>query len=481
MNTHPAELRSAPVPLAVDVDGTLLKTDLLHEAALQFVAHHPWETPRLVGWALSGKAALKAKLADRVDPVIATMPLREETLAVIREAQAEGRPVYLASASDRRYIEQLAERVGGIAGVFATDGVTNLAGEAKARKLEEEFGPGGFDYAGDMPVDLAVWKSARRALVVAHSSGFEARVRKSFPDAEFIARPRVRPRPFIKALRVHQYAKNALIFLSMIAGHQLGVAAIIDSFLAFLCFCAAASSAYLINDLLDLPGDREHPRKRNRPIANGSLPIVSAVILGAALLPLSLAVAYLFLPLGFLAVLILYVVATLGYSLVLKRKVIVDVIMLAGLYTIRVLAGAAATDAAPSKWLLMFSLFLFLCLAIVKRCSELVQRRDAGKTKTVGRGYRVEDLAVLFPLAAAAATGAVFVVTLYTSSPEVMALYRHPIRMWLMCPILIYWTSRMLILSNRGQLHDDPVVFALTDRQSLLVGVLAAGVIAISV
>ena len=468
----------ASVPLAVDVDGTLLRTDLLHEAALQFVARHPIETPKLLGWAAGGKANLKSQLADRVDPVIETLPLRTETLDLIRRAQAEGRPVFLASASDHRYVSALAERIGGIAGVFATTPDTNLAGAAKARALVDAFGDGGFDYAGDMPVDIAVWGSARRQIVIAHNRRFEGRVRRAFPAAEVIARPR--PRRHIKALRVHQWAKNALIFLPLVAGHQLRIESIAATMLAFACFCMAASSAYILNDLLDLPGDRDHPRKRNRPFAAGDVPVTHGLALSLLLMGAALGCALL-LPDRFLVVLLSYVAATLAYSFVLKRKAIVDVIVLGGLYTIRVFAGLAAVGAKTSPWLLMFSLFLFLSLAILKRCAELVQRREAGKGDTVGRGYRIDDAAALFPLAAAAGYGAVLVFTLYMASPEVMELYRHPHRLWLLCPLLLYWISRVLILAHRNELHDDPVVFTLTDRVSWVTGGLVAAVIAVAI
>lgn len=468
------------VPLAVDVDGTLLRTDLLQEAALQFVARSPMKSPLILAWLLRGKAALKAELADRVDPGVAVAPLNEEVVAVIREAQAAGRPVHLASASDQRYVEALAKRVGGIAGVIATGEGTNLSGRAKAERLAEAFGAGGYDYVGDSPVDIPVWKGARRVLVVAHSDGFAARVKREFPEAVIVANPRPTVKSYVKALRPHQWAKNALVFLSLVAGHRFDWPTVLDTTAAFICFCAAASSAYILNDLLDLPGDRVHPSKSRRPFAAGVLPIPNGLVLSALLMALAIGLSFT-LPFRFTLVLGAYVATTLAYSFVLKRKVIIDVITLGGLYTLRVFAGLAAAGEATTQWLLMFSLFLFLGLATVKRCTELVQRREAGKTDTAGRGYRVGDLSVLFPLAAAAGYAAVLVVTLYLSSPEVVKLYAHPSRMWLVCPLLLYWVSRILILASRGQLHDDPVVFALTDRISLLTGLMVAGVIGVSI
>lgn len=478
---EPATGPDEQVALVVDVDGTLLLTDLLHESALQFVAAHPLQLFRLPGWLLGGKAHLKTRLADHVDPGVDTAPLREEVVATIRKAQAEGRPVYLASASDRRLVEKLADRLGGLAGVFGTEaGAVNLAGNAKAARLVEAFGEGGYDYIGDNAVDFPVWRSARKALVVAHSDGFAARVTSAFPEAEILARPRPALRGYLRALRLHQWAKNVLLFLPLIAGHRFELEALAATIAGFLCFCFAASSAYVINDLLDLPGDRDHPRKSQRPFAAGQIPITHGILLSVLLMASAIGLSW-SLPGKFTLVLLVYVVCTLAYSLFFKRKLLIDVVILGGLYTLRVYGGLAATGAQQTQWLLMFSLFLFLSLAIVKRCSELVAKRATGKTNIVGRGYRVDDLAILLPLGAAAGYGSVFVVALYLSSPAVTPLYDHPNRLWLVTPLLLYWISRVLLMANRGDLHDDPVVFALTDPKSWLIGLGVAGVIAISI
>jgi len=467
-------------PLVVDVDGTLVKSDLLHEALLHVIAHRPSYLFRLVPHLAQGKAAFKARLAECADPTIASVPLREEVVTLIREAQAAGRPVVLASASDHRYVEALAERIGGIDRIFASDGNHNLAGRRKAEALEAAFGRGGFDYIGDRPVDFPVWRSARNVLAVAASDRFAAKVNRAFPDATIVARQTVRPRSYLKVLRVHQWTKNLLLFVPAVAAHKFNQDALAASALAFMCFCFAASSAYIINDLLDLPNDRHHHRKRNRPTASGDLPITHALI-ESAMLALVAILGALALPPRFLLVLGTYFGATLLYSLVLKRKVLIDVIALGGLYTLRVFAGLAAVTVTASPWLLMFCLCQFLSLAVIKRCSELVFWRDAGQEAVTGRGYKTRDLAVLMPIAAAAGYGAVLVVTLYLSSPEVVALYRHPARLWLVCPLLLYWISRVLILANRGELHDDPVIFASRDRVSWLTGFLTAVIVAVSI
>jgi 4-hydroxybenzoate polyprenyltransferase len=468
------------LPLVVDVDGTLVTTDLLHEAALQFVARHPLQAWRLPIWTLSGKARLKSELAERVECDAATLPLCDEVVAAIREAQVEGRPVWLASASERRYVQAVADRVGGIAGIFATDANVNLSGGRKAAALVAAFGEGGFDYIGNCKVDVPVWRGARHALVVSRSARFTREVQRQLPHARQVAGRRPGFLPYVRALRPYQWVKNLLVFLPLVAGHTFDPATVGRTLLAFVCFCLAASSAYIINDLLDLPGDRDHARKRNRPFASGAIPVAHGPPI-AVLLMMAAFGASLLLPLWFAGVLLLYVTLTLAYSLFLKRRVLIDVITLGALYTIRVLGGVAAVGVEQSPWLLMFSLFLFLSLAAVKRCSELVARRAAGKTSAAGRGYVVEDLPVLLCLAAAAGYGSVLVVSLYIASPEVQELYAHPERLWLICPLLLYWISRVLLLANRDLLHDDPVIFAFRDRASWLVAACSAAVIAVAI
>jgi 4-hydroxybenzoate polyprenyltransferase len=469
----------ADVPLVVDVDGTLVKTDLLHESLMQLVATRPLYTLRLPGWLGQGRATLKRQLTHLVDPHIRTLPLRAEVVALIREAQAKNRPVYLASASDRIQVSSLAEQIGGIAGVFATDGEINLAGDRKAAALTAAFGLQGFDYIGDRKVDFPVWAQARRVLAVTHNSTFERSVKKRFPEAQIVIRAQTRARSLIRALRPHQWAKNLLLFLPLIVGHLFDPRNIGTTALAFVCFCMAASSAYILNDLLDLPGDRVHPDKQRRPFAAGDVSI-SFGLLFSALLFIAAAAVSLLLPWGFTALLGLYVLTTLAYSLVLKRKLFVDVITLGGLYTIRVMAGLEASHIEQSHWLLMICLFLFMCLATVKRCSELVRAEKEGGVRTVGRGYQVRDLPIIGSLGAAAGYATSLVLALYISSPEVAKLYRNPPILWLVEPLFLYWISRILIMAHRGRVNEDPVIFAFTDKVSLITGACIAAVVGVA-
>lgn len=468
-----ANTPSSSIPLVIDVDRTLIRTDILHEAVFWVVARHPLAALQIPFWRRAGRSVLADRLASYGDAGVAAVPFRDESVALIRAAQADGQPVYLASASHHRYVEILAERLGGIAGVLDTRRDDRLADAATVERLVAAFGRHGFDYLGCADVDVPVWRAARKVLALAHTADFERRLLAALPDAQIVARPRVRLEAYLDALRPLQWAKNTLVVLPLVAGHYFDVGSVLAAGIAFAAFSLAASSAYLLNDLLDLPVDRAHRRKCARPFAAGRLPIAHGAVLAAALILGAFGLAA-WLPLRFIGILAVYLATTLAYSLILRRKVVLDVVVLGCLYTLRVLGGIYAIGSLLSPWLLMFCLFLFLSLAIVKRCSELIA---AGSAQPSGRDYRPGDLNVLFPFGAAAGYGAVFVVALYMSSPEVRLLYTHQVRLWLICPLLVYWISRIFVLSSRGVLHDDPVVFALTDRASWLTAACVFGVL----
>ena len=459
----------APRPLVVDLDGTLIRSDLLIESLLRLLAVEPLVALRAPFWLRHGKAAFKVRVTDRTVLDLHMLPLNEDLVELIVAARAEGRPVYLASASDRRHVQTLADHLGLFDGVFASDGTRNLRGAVKADALCEAFGEGGFDYAGDAWVDLTVWERAGGAILVGASPRLTRAARLRCRIVDELPAPRRRWAAALRAMRPHQWLKNLLVFLPILAGHAFGAASLGGTVLAFLAFSLAASSAYLLNDLLDLPGDRDHPTKRLRPFASGALPLVYGFALVPALL-LGAAVLALFLPPAFLAVLAAYYATTLAYSLVLKRKMIVDVMVLGGLYTLRVIAGAAAVAIPVSTWLLAFSMFLFLCLALMKRITELIARRRTGKGSPPGRGYRLDDLPMISALAGAAGYVAVLVLALYINSPDVAVLYPRPGALWAVCLLLLYWVSRALMVAHRGTMSDDPVVFAVKDRVSLLTG-----------
>jgi 4-hydroxybenzoate polyprenyltransferase/phosphoserine phosphatase len=468
---------TAPRPLAIDLDGTLLRTDSLIEAMLRLAARAPLALLALLPVLFrQGRAAFKQRIAaaETLDP--ASLVYNDDVLALARHTQAAGRPVYLVTAANEAVAHAVAAHVGVFDAVFASDGAVNLKGAAKARFLSERFGAQGFDYVGDASADVPVWREALQAYVVAPDAALMRRARAASPGVLPLgAAPRVRARlrSWAKALRVHQWAKNVLIFLPVFAAHRFDTMTLLRAAAAFAAFSLCASSVYLLNDLLDLPHDRLHPSKRRRPFASGMLNIAQAPPLILACLAGSFAIA-LSLPPRFLLMLGVYYACTLTYSLGLKRRAVWDVMMLAGLYTLRVFVGSAATDIPLSPWLLAFSLFLFFCLAVVKRQTELVQHVREGRTaKLSGRGYSPDDLDMLRSMAASSGYMAVLVLALYVNSPDVLTLYHHPSALWVLCPALLFWVSRVLMLSHRGEMNDDPVIFALRDRGSLLVGAAA--------
>lgn len=464
------------VPLCVDLDGTLIRSDLLIESALALLSRNPLLLFPMLGWLLRGKAHLKREIARRVELDATHLPYNADVLAWVREQQAV-RPVVLCTASDDALAKLVADHVGGFDAVLASDGQRNLSGSQKAQALIELYGEGGFDYVGNAKVDLKVWKHARAAITVeAGSSLTKAAARVTKVDRQFTL-PGASLRHWLKALRVHQWVKNALVFLPLLAAHRLfEVDSVLATLLAFTCFSLCASSVYITNDLLDLAADRQHHRKRNRPFAAGHLPLLAGPVAAVVLLVVSFGLAA-FLHEIFVAVLAGYYLLTSAYSLRFKRIVMLDVVVLATLYTSRIVAGTAAIHSKPSFWLLAFSMFIFLSLAMVKRYIELLSAQKAGKINASGRGYDVGDIPLIQSLGAASGYLSVLVLALYIDSPDSRALYHHPHYLWLLCPLLLYWISRTWAIAHRGIMHDDPVVFAVTDKLSRVLLMVAAAVI----
>ncbi|GIX23391.1 MAG: membrane protein [Caldimonas sp.] len=465
---------TATVPLCVDCDGTLIRTDLLHESVFLLLKHAPWKLVLLPWWLLRGKAFLKERLAQAVQFDWSTLPLNEEVVALARQAREAGRPVVLATASHRLLAEPLARHLGLFDDVLATDGPTNLSGSRKSDQLSERFGPKGFDYVGNDRKDLPVWSAARQAVVVSS----DVRLIEAAKSATRVSRviPSHSPglRAYLKALRLHQWLKNVLVFVPLVAAHRLTSSeGLVQALLGFLAFGLCASAVYVLNDLVDLEADRRHVRKRNRPFASGLIPVWHGAFMIPALLGASFATAW-WLPIEFVGVLAGYFLCTLAYSLALKRQVVVDVLMLAGLYTLRVVAGGAATGIVPSFWLLAFSMFIFLSLALVKRYSELLVTLQQDQDRPSGRGYTVTDLPVLMSVGTSAGMVAVLVFALYINNPDIPAVYDNPLWLWLVPPLLLYWVSRLWMKTHRGEVDDDPLVFALRDWQSLTVVGLSA-------
>lgn len=453
--------------LVVDVDGTLLRTDLLWEGIVRLTFSQPWKAFLLFGLLLRGKAWMKCWVAKTANLDLTAMPFEEPVRQCIEAAKALGVPVILASAADLEQVRELG-RVCGISKVLATQGSTNLRGTAKLSVILQSSEV--FDYIGDSHADLPIWQKARTAIAVNPSRSTFRRAQRMRPDLKTI---RTRPpvwRTLPRAMRPHQWAKNTLLFLPAIAAHlRWEASAFLTLILGFVAFSFVASAVYLMNDLADLPHDRRHPTKKNRPLAAGDLTIPAAVAAATMLLIISAIVSF-SLPGTFRLVLATYFGLTVAYSLILKRRIVVDVIALATLYTIRVVAGATLLSVPLSRWFLAFSVFFFFSLALVKRVIELKATEAASEERVAGRGYRAEDLPILLSLGAAAISASSLVYCLYITGNEVNQLYENPDMLWLGLPIFLYWQARIWLLANRQAVDDDPVSFALKDRMSYLSG-----------
>jgi len=468
-------------PLVVDLDGTLINSDVLLESFLSALVRKPWLLFLLPFWLLRGKPVLKAKLAHHGEVNAALLPYNAEFVTYLRQQKQGGRRLVLATASNRKFALQVQEHLALFDDVLASDEQVNLKGRAKAGAIVELLGDEGFCYAGNASPDLKVWSVAKAAVIV----GPKARaLEKGLPSQCQVERVfetgASNFKVYAKACRLHQWVKNVLVFAPLIAGHKLGLEWFLPAIAAFFAFSFCASSVYILNDMLDLESDRQHPTKCNRPLASGRLPILNGLLLTPVLLIVAFAIA-LQLPLMFALTLAFYLLVTTAYSLLLKRVAMLDVIVLAALYTLRIIGGAFAADVELSFWLLAFSMFVFLSLAIIKRYTELLTMKQQHKTgKARGRGYEVDDLPLLAALGGAAGYLSVLVLALYLNSDAVRMIYEHTSRLWALCPVFLLWISRMWMTAHRGLMDDDPIVFALKDGGSQMMILLMAAIFAIA-
>ena len=476
-------LKDLTRPLVVDLDGTLIRTDMLVESASQFLIQNPLQFYKPLMWLLRGKAALKAELAKRVQLDVSALPYNTDVLDWLRAEKQSGRRLVLATASHRALAEQVAQHLHLFDEVLATENGTNLKSDAKAQALVDRFGDGGFDYVGNDWPDLQVWARSHQAHVVdapaallrrAQAQGNVGQVFDSNMASPWLA--------MLKAMRLHQWMKNLLVFVPLMAAHQYADAPRdVLALMAFVIFSLTASSVYLLNDLVDVQDDRHHTRKRNRPFASGALSLITGWVAWPMLLLVAVVLSALFMPVLFSVSLGVYFVLTVAYSLQLKQLAVVDVLTLAALYTMRIIAGAAAIDVAVSFWLLLFSMFIFLSLALIKRYSELKVARDAGKSGALrGRGYEPDDLELVSSLGGSSGFIAVLVLALYIQDGQAAHLYATPQLIWLACPVMLFWISRAWLIAHRGRMHDDPIVFALKDKVSWGVGAFMVGVLALA-
>ena len=469
------------LPLVIDLDGTLIKTDLLVESVCSLLRQEPLALFALPVWLLKGRAHLKREIAQRVQLDPALLPYRTELVDYLRAEHDKGRSIILATASDEHFARQVADHLKLFDKVLASDGITNLAAERKRARVVAQFGEKGFDYVGNESRDLAVWSSARKAIVVSPNPRLKQAVVKV---AQFESRFEERSASlgeYITALRPQQWLKNILVFVPLFAAHLFTEPVLFArTIIAFVAFCCCASSGYLINDLCDLPADRHHPSKRLRPFTSGRLPLAYGLVMAPALVVLGGLLAWLlsWVAVGFL---LLYLTLTVAYSLRLKKVVLLDVFLLATFYTLRIIAGGIAAAVPLSVWLLAFSMFLFLSLAFIKRYAELVIMRSVDGDRAKARSYELSDAELLAFKGTASGYAAVLVLSLYIASGSVKVLYSTHQVLWLVCPLLLYWIGYLWLVAHRGKMYHDPLIFAVRDRTSriLVLLMLAAALIAI--
>lgn len=455
------------VPLCVDLDGTLVRTDTLHESFLRAILRQPSTLLRVPFWLLEGRARVKDELAARGRFHPSALPYHDGLISYLREQRELGRTIVLATAAHRSIAESVAGHVGLFSSVLATESGVNLKGPEKRKRLEAEFGVKGFDYAGDSRADLAVWAGARQAILVGAGRGTkQALASQGVPVAkEFERLPAGLP-VLRRTLRLHQWAKNLLLFIPILLAHHFSdTDRLLAVLAAFVAFSFTASAVYVINDLLDLDHDRVHPTKYKRPFASGAVPILSGLVLAPVLMTAGLAMAWK-ISASFLILLLVYLLVTTLYSFWLKRIPLVDVMTLAFLYTLRVIAGGVSADVTLSPWLLGFSIFLFFSLAMVKRVSEIRMTEGEATSNLRGRGYRLGEDSLLTTMGIASGYLASLVMALYIQSPDVSKLYTRPEWLWPACPLVMFWISRVWLLTHRGEMPDDPILFALKDFAS---------------
>jgi len=462
----------SPLPLVLDVDGALLGTDLLHETAIAYVKGNPLRVVLLIWWLFLGKAVLKRRLAERVVIDVRGLPVNEALADYALAAHESGRTVCLATAADELLALKLVQRFSFIDFVIASDGAANLKGHAKADALVERF-PDGFAYAGDSKSDLHVWRRAEAIVLAGARPAVAARARAlgKTVEAEF-PRQRLSLRGWAKALRLHQWAKNVLVFPPLILSGLFSSAdAWEKASLAFLALGLVASATYLINDLWDLEDDRRHWTKRNRALASGLMTVKQAAVAVPLALGAGLALgAHVGAPV--VMVLLVYLGLTLAYSIALKRKPILDVFSLAVLFTLRLVLGIAAVHVVASPWLLVFSMFLFASLSFAKRQTEvlrLASKKEDAAGKLSGRGYFVSDAAFILAMGVSCGMASIIIMALYlTQEAMLVQFYANVNWLWGVPAVLFLWLSRIWMLCQRGELDDDPVVFAMRDPKSLI-------------
>jgi 4-hydroxybenzoate polyprenyltransferase len=467
MQINGLTLNDPPHPLVVDLDGTILKTDLLFESVNWYISKHFFKTLMLLVWVLKGKAYLKSQLAliYPVDP--AQLPYNENLLSWLKSQRSQGRPIILATASHSIPAKKVADHLAIFDEVYATDSLLNLKSNNKRDKLLTTYGTGNFDYIGNSSDDLPIWRVADKAFLVNASKSLIRKAEEVNSSAEilFHSDQTSRINLIARAMRPHQWLKNLLIFVPLLTSHEYQNLPLLKAaLLAFMAFSLTASSAYILNDIVDIAEDRHHPKKKFRPFSSGDLSILSGWILWPCLLACAFSISLMTLPSFFVGVQAVYFCLTVAYSFFLKQKPIIDVLTLSGLYKIRIVAGIVAFNLPLSFWLLTFSMFFFLSLALVKRFTEIYSLKEKRmNVKLKGRGYFREDIEIVSSMGISSGYISIIVLALYIQDILLSQVYIRPELIWLTCPLLLLWISRTWIITHRGQMHNDPVVFAAKD------------------
>lgn len=468
------EVRSeSDLPLCVDLDGTLIRTDTFVEGALRLVKRRPFDLTKLLWMILiHGRAPAKRWLFTRVQLRVDLLPYCEQVLKAIRQARLDRRTVYLVTGADTAVGEAVANHLQLFDGVFGSDAKTNLTGRSKRRLIVSRFGEMGFEYIGNSRSDIPVWEASARP-ILAHAGSLDQKLTKLRPESLVLCKSTGCFKWIVSSMRVHQWVKNLLLLLPLMASHRVMEFELLkNSIVGLVSFSLAASGLYIANDLFDLDSDRQHPVKRHRPFASGNGSPLSGIAIGIVLISSSLAIAW-FQPNQFFWVIVSYLSITVGYTLFLKRLVFLDTITLSMLFTLRVIGGYEATGLVYSSWLLALSMFLFLSLALLKRFTEILSLVETEKVSTSGRGYHISDLSLTQTFGVVSGYMAALVLSLYIDSSRALEQYKSPFLLWLWCPLYLYYISRIWIIAGRGEMDSDPILFTLKDRTTYVILFLA--------
>lgn len=458
--------KSKTIALFVDLDGTLVATDTLLESIVLLLKLYPLKIFSLIIWLFRGKAFFKDMVSIYKIPQADILPYREKVLDFIKEEKEKGRKVYLLTAANQRIADEVASHLGCFAGAFGSNDKINLSGEQKLKRVYQIVGHAKFDYIGNSKADTPIWEKSNKIIVVNPTTSIKNKLKKFNNIQAINTNQNIKKiKTLIKGLRVHQWTKNLLLFLPIIMAHQFTDVNLLGSVLwAFISFSFCASAVYILNDLLDIETDRKHPSKKTRPLASGMMSVQTSVLLIFLFLLTSVFISIKVLSTAFLLILIIYMILTTAYSIILKQIMLIDVMVLGGLYTLRITAGSIASRVDVSSWLLVFSMFFFLSLAFMKRYADLILMKQNNYDEIAGRGYHIDDLDIVQKSGITSGFVAMLVLALYINSEHVIELYKSPILIWFMIPVLFYWLMRMWMVANRGKMTDDPIIYAMRDK-----------------